>query len=178
MATDRNKIIVLLIALAISSNAVADNAEHCVSIVDSKERLECYDRALRPAKSADKKAANSPRPKSIDTNVVSRAKGIAKEVTEKQTSVPRGALKEELPRKADRIIKKEDDPTRYTVTRIVRKYGGKIEFVTDNDRRFRKISTSDYLFEVGDVLVAKRGVFESVFLINQDGKRIKVKIVN
>ena len=87
-------------------------------------------------------------------------------------------LKEELPRKADRIIKKEDDPTRYTVTRIVRKYGGKIEFVTDNDRRFRKISTSDYLFEVGDVLVAKRGVFESVFLINQDGKRIKVKIVN
>lgn len=178
MATDRNKIIVLSIALAISSNAVADNADHCVSIVDSKERLECYDRALRPAKSADKKAANSPRPKNIDTNVVSRAKGIAKEVTEKQTSVPRGALKEELPRKADRIIKKEDDPTRYTVTRIVRKYGGKIEFVTDNDRRFRKISTSDYLFEVGDVLVAKRGVFESVFLINQDGKRIKVKIVN
>jgi len=178
MATDRNKIIVLSIALAVSSNAVADNADHCVSIVDSKERLECYDRALRPAKSADKKEANSPPPKSMDTNVVSRAKGIAKEVTEKQTSVPRGALKEELPRKADHIIKKEDDPTRYTVTRIVRKYGGKIEFVTDNDRRFRKISTSDYLFEVGDVLVAKRGVFESVFLINQDGKRIKVKIVN
>ena len=55
MATDRNKIIVLSIALAVSSNAVADNADHCVSIVDSKERLECYDRALRPAKSADKK---------------------------------------------------------------------------------------------------------------------------
>ena len=52
--------------------------------------------------------------------------------------MPRGALKEELPRKADHIIKKEDDPTRYTVTRIVRKYGGKIEFVTDNDRRFEK----------------------------------------
>ena len=41
MATDRNKIIVLSIALAVSSNAVADNADHCVSIVDSKERLEC-----------------------------------------------------------------------------------------------------------------------------------------
>ena len=26
----------------------------------------------------------------------------------------------------------------------------------------------------GDVLVAKLGVFESVFLVNQDGKRIKV----
>ena len=156
MATDRNKIIVLSIALAVSSNAVADNADHCVSIVDSKERLECYDRALR-LQNLQKKEANSPPPKSMDTNVVSRAKGIAKEVTEKQTSVPRGALKEELPRKADHIIKKEDDPTRYTVTRIVRKYGGKIEFVTDNDRRFVKISTSDYLFEVGDVLVAKRG---------------------
>ena len=177
MATDRNKIIVLLIALAISSNAVADNAEHCVSIVDSKERLECYDRALRPAKSADKKAANSPRPKSIDTNVVSRAND--REGSRKKSPLSSSnALKEELPRKADRIIKKGEDPTRYTVTRIVRKYGGKIEFVTDNDRRFRKISTSDYLFEVGDVLVAKRGVFESVFLINQDGKRIKVKIVN
>ena len=78
MATDRNKIIVLSIALAVSSNAVADNADHCVSIVDSKDRLECYDRALRPAKSADKKEANSPPPKSMDTNVVSRAKGIAK----------------------------------------------------------------------------------------------------
>ena len=178
MATDRNKIIVLSIALAVSSNAVADNADHCVSIVDSKDRLECYDRALRPAKSADKKEANSPPPRAWIRTSYPERKSIAKEVTEKQTSVPRGALKEELPRKADHIIKKEDDPTRYTVTRIVRKYGGKIEFVTDNDRRFRKISTSAYLFEVGDVLVAKRGVFESVFLINQDGKRIKVKIVN
>ena len=68
--------------------------------------------------------------------------------------------------------------TRYTVTRVIRKYGGKIEYLTDNGRRFRKISTSQQNFQVGDVLVAKRGVFEAVFLVNQDGKRIKVKIVD
>ena len=76
MATDRNKIIVLLIALAISSNAVADNAEHCVSIVDSKERLECTTKHCRK-KICRQKSGKFTRPKSIDTNSI-QSEGIAK----------------------------------------------------------------------------------------------------
>jgi hypothetical protein len=98
--------------------------------------------------------------------------------TKVTTTILTGALKEELPRpSANRSFEREDDITRYTVTQVIRKYGGKVEYLTDNGRRFRKISTSQQNFQVGDVLVAKRGVFEAVFLVNQDGKRIKVKIV-
>ncbi|MEC8492761.1 MAG: hypothetical protein VXY76_07680, partial [Pseudomonadota bacterium] len=93
--------------------------------------------------------------------------------------VLKGAIKKELPKRgASEKRPRIDDITRYTVTKVVTKYGGKIEYLTDNGRRFRKISTSPQSFKVGDVLVAKLGVFDSIFLVNQNGNRIKVKVIN
>ena len=138
--------------------------------------MACYDNALQkdvPKSVLEPKSSQAPK----STLVTNEAKDSAStKVTER---ILKGAIKKELPRRgASEKRPRIDDITRYTVTKVVTKYGGKIEYLTDNGRRFRKISTSPQSFKVGDVLVAKLGVFESVFLVNQDGKRIKVKIMD
>ena len=154
----------------------AETIETCTEIKDPTTRLACYDNALQkdvPTSVLEPKSVQAPK----STQVPKEAKDPAAIKVAEQ--VLKGAIKKELPRRgASEKRPRVDNITRYTVTRVVTKYGGKIEYLTDNGRRFRKISTSPQSFKVGDVLVAKLGVFESVFLVNQDGKRIKVKIMD
>ena len=166
----RIKVAVAALLGALCSFVSAETIETCIEIKDPKTRLACYDNALQ-----------KDIPKSIlepeSTQAPKEAKDpVPMEVTER---VLKGAIKKELPRRGSSEKRPRiDNITRYTVSKVVTKYGGKIEYLTDNGRRFRKISTSPQSFKVGDVLVAKLGVFESVFLVNQDGKRIKVKIMD
>lgn len=172
----RTKVAMAALLSAVCSFSYAEKIETCTEIKDPTTRLACYDNALQ--KDVPK---SLPEPKSVQapksTQVPKEARDPASIKVAKQ--VLKGAIKKELPRRgASEKRPRIDDITRYTVTRVVTKYGGKIEYLTDNGRRFRKISTSPQSFKVGDVLVAKLGVFESVFLVNQDGKRIKVKIMD
>jgi len=172
----RTKVAIAAILGAVCSFVSAETIETCTEIKDPTTRLACYDNALQkdvPKSVLEPKSVQAPK----STQVPKEAKAPAAiKVTEQ---VLKGAIKKELPRRgASEKRPRIDNITRYTVTRVVTKYGGKIEYLTDNGRRFRKISTSPQSFKVGDVLVAKLGVFESVFLVNQDGKRIKVKIMD
>ena len=170
MAHLRSKVVLSALAAALCAPALAEPVERCLKIENPTERLSCYDKTLERTEKANKAASVS---------VSAAPKEPKPSKTKVTTTILTGALKEELPRRsATRSFEREDDITRYTVTQVIRKYGGKVEYLTDNGRRFRKISTSQQDFKVGDVLVAKRGVFESVFLVNQNGKRIKVKIVD
>ena len=170
MAHLRSKVVLSALAAALCAPALAEPLEQCLKIEKPAERLACYDKVLERTEIESNAASVS---------VSAAPKEPKPSKTKVTTTILTGALKEELPRpSANRSFEREDDITRYTVTKVIRKYGGKVEYLTDNDRRFRKISTSAQDFKVGDVLVAKRGVFEAVFLVNQDGKRIKVKIVD
>ena len=172
----RTKVAIAAILGAVCSFVSAETIETCTEIKDPTTRLACYDNALQ--KDVPKSV---PEPKSVQapksTQVPKEAKDPASiKLAER---VLKGAIKKELPKRgASEKRPRIDDITRYTVTRVVTKYGGKIEYLTDNGRRFRKISTSPQSFKVGDVLVAKLGVFDSIFLVNQNGNRIKVKVIN
>ena len=172
----RTKVAIAAILGAMCSFVSAETIETCTEIKDPTTRLACYDNALQkdvPKSVLEPKSVQAPK----STQVPKEAKDPAAIKVAEQ--VLKGAIKKELPRRgASEKRPRVDNITRYTVTRVVTKYGGKIEYLTDNGRRFRKISTSPQSFKVGDVLVAKLGVFESVFLVNQDGKRIKVKIMD
>ncbi len=172
----RTKVAIAAILGAVCSFVSAETIETCTEIKDPTTRLACYDNALQkdvPKSVLEPKSVQAPK----STQVPKEAKAPAAIKVAEQ--VLKGAIKKELPRRgASEKRPRVDNITRYTVTRVVTKYGGKIEYLTDNGRRFRKISTSPQSFKVGDVLVAKLGVFESVFLVNQDGKRIKVKIMD
>ncbi len=172
----RTKVAIAAILGAVCSFVSAETIETCTEIKDPTTRLACYDNALQkdvPKSVLEPKSVQAPK----STQVPKEAKDPAAIKVAEQ--VLKGAIKKELPRRgASEKRPRVDNITRYTVTRVVTKYGGKIEYLTDNGRRFRKISTSPQSFKVGDVLVAKLGVFESVFLVNQDGKRIKVKIMD
>ena len=172
----RIKVAVAALLGVLCSFVSAETIETCIEIKDPTTRLACYDNALQkdvPKSVLEPKSTQAPK----STQLTKEAKDSAStKVTER---ILKGAIKKELPRRgASEKRPRIDDITRYTVTKVVTKYGGKIEYLTDNGRRFRKISTSPQSFKVGDVLVAKLGVFESVFLVNQDGKRIKVKIMD
>ena len=172
----RTKVAIAAILGAVCSFVSAETIETCTEIKDPTTRLACYDNALQkdvPKSVLEPKSVQAPK----STQVPKEAKAPAAIKVAEQ--VLKGAIKKELPRRgASEKRPRIDNITRYTVTRVVTKDGGKIEYLTDNGRRFRKISTSPQSFKVGDVLVAKLGVFESVFLVNQDGKRIKVKIMD
>ena len=172
----RTKVAIAAILGAVCSFVSAETIETCTEIKDPTTRLACYDNALQkdvPKSVLEPKSVQAPK----SNQVPKEAKAPAAIKVAEQ--VLKGAIKKELPRRgASEKRPRIDNITRYTVTRVVTKYGGKIEYLTDNGRRFRKISTSPQSFKVGDVLVAKLGVFESVFLVNQDGKRIKVKIMD
>ena len=172
----RIKVAVAALLGALCSFVSAETIETCIEIKDPKTRLACYDNALQkdvPKSVLEPKSTQA----SKSTQLTKEPKDSAStKVTER---ILKGAIKKELPRRgASEKRPRIDDITRYTVTKVVTKYGGKIEYLTDNGRRFRKLSTSPQSFKVGDVLVAKLGVFESVFLVNQNGKRIKVKIMD
>ena len=172
----RTKVAIAAILGAVCSFVSAETIETCTEIKDPTTRLACYDNALQkdvPKSVLEPKSVQAPK----STQVPKEAKDPAAIKVAEQ--VLKGAIKKELPRRGESEKRpRVDNITRYTVTRVVTKYGGKIEYLTDNGRRFRKISTSPQSFKVGDVLVAKLGVFESVFLVNQDGKRIKVKVMD
>ena len=158
--------------MALCTHAVTEPLGKCLKIENPTERLACYDKMLESSVTESPTASPMSDLPSVSTKTpTEKTKIAATHLT--------GALREELPRrKTDQRFEREDDVTRYTVSRILRKYGGKVEYLTENGRRFRKISTSHQNFQVGDVLVAKRGVFEAVFLVNEEGKRIKVKIMD
>ena len=172
----RTKVAIAAILGAVCSFVSAETIETCTEIKDPTTRLACYDNALQkdvPKSVLEPKSVQAPK----STQVPKEAKDPAAIKVAEQ--VLKGAIKKELPRRgASEKRPRVDNITRYTVTRVVTKYGGKIEYLTDNGRRFRKISTSPQSFKVGDVLVAKLGVFDSIFLVNQNGNRIKVKVIN
>ena len=158
----------------------AAGKDDCRVIEDPVERLACYDsNALPIAQPKSKPATNNTEPVAParlenETVTTEPAKSIRKSVPK----VVRNALEVALPRKTEIRSSPETRAVEYTISKVLRKYGEKIEYHTTDGRKFRKIGGSSSNLAVGDTVVAKLGVFDAVFLNNQRGTRIKVKTLN
>ena len=183
MAHFRAQVIGVITAVCSSTSTLAATVEDCRQIADPGARLACYDSSAalknEPAQlinqtsrnvapSAKPTPAPAPAPKTI--NDAPKQKPQAEAVS--------GALKTPLPRRAATASATEQKAVQYTITKVSRKRDEKIEYQTADGRRFRKLSANQSSFAVGDRVVATLGVFNAVFLINQDGIRIKVKPLN
>ena len=152
----------------------------CRDIQEPTERLACYDSKEEPlGQSASSESASLNRKAS--TAVVPEnqtAKNKAPSIRQRVSRVVGNALEVALPRKNAAKPDAQTKAVEYTISKVLRKYGGKIEYHTTDGRKFRKLGGSASDFAVGDTVVAKLGVFDVVFLINQKGTRIKVKTLN
>ena len=189
MAHFRAQVIGVITAVCSSTSTLAATVEDCRQIADPGARLACYDSspALKnePAQPIDQTSRNvAPFAKPTPTPAPAPAPAPAPKTTndapkqKPQAKAVSGALKTPLPRRAATASATEQKAVQYTITRVSRKHDEKIEYQTADGRRFRKLSANQSSFAVGDRVVATLGVFNAVFLINQDGIRIKVKPLN
>ena len=176
MAYFRMQILGTLILFA-SVRVWAASVEECRDITNPDERLACYDNT------ATTTVISAPTPKQMLEKQPAEpiAPAPTRSAKPKQTNKPvvvTNALKEPLPRRGANQPQVETVAVEYTIAKVLRRYGEKIEYQTDDGRRFRKLSATQTNFAVGDTVVAKLGVFGAVFLIDQKGTRIKVKPLN
>ena len=151
----------------------------CRDIPEPTERLACYDSRDKPTTQPLEEDAS---PKVMDQARNSSEHGSTKSngesLGQRASSAVQNALKVALPRRNTVEAKAPTKPVEYTISKVLRRYGGKVEYHTADGREFRKLGASASDFAIGDTVVAKLGVFSAVFLINQRGKRIKVKPLN
>lgn len=151
----------------------------CRDIQDPAKRLACYDSKEPPAGQSVSESAMLNRdatPAVTPENQTATTQ--AQSVQQRVSRVVSNALEVALPRKNAVETNVQTKAVEYTISKVVRKYGEKVEYHTTDGRKFRKLGGSASDFAVGDTVVAKLGVFEVVFLINQKGTRIKVKTLN
>lgn len=179
MAHISKKIISGSILWGYAAFSCATPSVECRDIREPAKRLACYDSreklGSQPAEEDVAPKTESPVGPSSE-NRPERSNGGSPE--EQTTSAVQNALKVALPRRNTVENRAPAKPVEYTIRKVLRKYGGKVEYHTADGREFRKLTTSTSDFAVGDTVVAKLGVFSAVFLINQNGKRIKVKPLN
>ena len=183
MAHFRAQVIGVIIAVCSSTATLAATVEDCRQIADPGARLACYDSSAalkkEPAQPIDQTSRNVT-PSATTTPTPTPTPKTTKDIPKQkpQAEAVSGALKTPLPRRAATASATEQKAVQYTITKVSRKRGEKIEYQTADGRRFRKLSANQSSFAVGDRVVATLGVFNAVFLINQDGIRIKVKPLN
>ncbi|RPG33306.1 MAG: hypothetical protein CBC52_001490 [Gammaproteobacteria bacterium TMED92] len=156
-------------AATVSAATISD----CRSITEADQRLACYDRVGSNSEAMVDAAGTG------ESAALQQAEAAEKSVTTYQAPrIVSGALTEPLPLNSAAQRSSPPAVVEYTIGEVLHKRSERIEYHTTDNRRFRKISTTTSNFAVGDTVVAKLGVFNAVFLINQDGMRIKVKPLN
>lgn len=180
MAHISTQIVGITILWASSAVCWAAPEIECRDIPEPTERLACYDSKEKPLEqSASSEYATLNRKASTavaseDQTTTTKVPSVRQRVS----NVVSNALEVALPRKNAAKTNAQTKAVEYTISKVLRKYGGKIEYHTADGRKFRKLGGSASDFAVGDTVVAKLGVFDVVFLINQKGTRIKVKTLN
>ena len=67
------------------------------------------------------------------------------------------------------------DSITMSVTKVNKTKRQGVYFTTNTGRIFKKVTDRNIAFRVDDQVELKPGVLRSIFLVNQDGLRIKVK---
>jgi hypothetical protein len=147
--------IILLALLGISSPALSSTLLECSKIIDPAERVACYDGLAGRVEKKMEEAKES-HVGTTEERIQTLNEGIADEVLGEDTPEP-----EILSLKIKEIV--------------MDKRTGRIIFLAEDGREFARSASSMRKFDVADEVSIERGMLGSMFLVRQDGLRIKVK---
>lgn len=153
---------IFCIYIVLISSVDAKESNRCVLIVDDVKRLSCYDSLFID--------------QSIELKVV-ELDAIKKpvETLKKTESELKDATIKAAQDAYNQII---EDAKAMVVTKVAEGRNKKVYYYMNNDRIFRKNTSRSATFRVDDIVELEGGALGAQFLINQNGKRIKVKEIN
>lgn len=148
------KITVTLIIAGFCSTATAQTLLECSRIEDSAERIACYDKVAGRVEEKMEETFEG----TTEQRIEARQESIADEVVGPDEPVP-----ELLP---------------VDIKRVHRTRSNRFVYETADGRLFQKSSSSRVMFRVGDRCTLEPGLLGSLFLVRDDGKKIKVEELN
>lgn len=153
---------IFCIYIVLTSCANASEANRCVSIVDDLERLSCYDSLF---------IDQSIEPKVIELDTIKKpVENLKKTESELEDATIKAAQ--------DAYNQVIEDAKAMIVAKVAEGRNKKVYYYMNNDRIFRKNTSRSATFRVDDIVELEGGALGAQFLINQNGKRIKVKEIN
>ena len=153
---------IFCIYIVLISSVDAKESNRCVLIVDDVKRLSCYDSLFID--------------QSIELKVV-ELDAIKKpvETLKKTESELEDATIKAAQDAYNQVI---EDAKAMVVAKVTEGRNKKVYYYMNNDRIFRKNTSRSATFRVDDIVELEGGALGALLLINQNGKRIKVKEIN
>lgn len=146
--------IALLALLLASAGVNAQTLVECSKIADAAERVECYDKV---AGRVEKKMVE-PQVGSTEERIEARQQAVAEEVIGDASVAP--------------------DIVTLKIARVVRDRSRRVTYVSEDGRLFARSSSEMKNFKAGDTVRIETGMLSAIFLVRDDGVKIKVKEVN
>ena len=153
---------IFCIYIVLISSVDAKESNRCVLIVDDVKRLSCYDSLF---------IDQSIEPKVVELDAIKKPV----ETLKKTESELKDATIKAAQDAYNQII---EDAKAMVVTKVAEGRNKKVYYYMNNDRIFRKNTSRSATFRVDDIVELEGGALGAQFLINQNGKRIKVKEIN
>ena len=161
-STSRLASSIFCIYIVLISSVDAKESNRCVLIVDDVKRLSCYDSLF---------IDQSIEPKVVELDAIKKPV----ETLKKTESELKDATIKAAQDAYNQII---EDAKAMVVTKVAEGRNKKVYYYMNNDRIFRKNTSRSATFRVDDIVELEGGALGAQFLINQNGKRIKVKEIN
>ena len=153
---------IFCIYIVLISSVDAKESNRCVLIVDDVKRLSCYDSLF---------IDQSIEPKVIELDTIKKPVETLKKTESELEDATIKAAQDAY----NQII---EDAKAMVVTKVAEGRNKKVYYYMNNDRIFRKNTSRSATFRVDDIVELEGGALGAQFLINQNGKRIKVKEIN
>ncbi len=149
-----------LIALSIlifSLPSQAEDVKRCLDIQNSEKRLACYDSAF-----------------GYSNPVVKVEKPVRKTTNNPigSSDVVIGSIAKKAQKAYDQVIA---DSESMVVTKVGETRRGQLYFFTDKGRTFKRLTDRNLRFKVGQVVRLEKGLLSAIFLVAEDGRKIKVR---
>ena len=162
VSTSRLASSICCIYIVLISPVNAKDSNRCVSIVDDVNRLSCYDSLF---------IDQSIEPKVIELDASKKPVENLKKTESKLEDATIKAAQDAY----NQVI---EDAKAMVVAKVTEGRNKKVYYYMNNDRIFRKNTSRSATFRVDDIVELEGGALGAQFLINQNGKRIKVKEIN
>lgn len=145
------KIIVTFVFIQFAPLLTAETLLECSKIEDASVRVTCYDKIAGR----------------IEEKMDQNQEGTTKQIVQKKNqSIAEEIMGNESP--AAQLMT-------FKIKKILRDRNRRITYVTVDGRRFRRSTSATTNFTVGDTLRIEEGFMGAIFLVRDDGRKIKAK---
>lgn len=145
--------IAIAILLVASTGANAETLLECSKIEDAAERVACYDRL---AGRVEEKMVE-PQVGTTEERIEARKQSVAEEVIGDASQAP--------------------DIVTLTISRVIWDRNRRVTYLSEDGRLFARSSSETKNFKEGDTVRIEKGMLSAIFLVRDDGMKIKVKEV-